>query len=77
MKHDRYPEAEDKFPAAGGSVSPMPAEPQQVRDARAAIAKLLGRLHPPPTAEWIEERTNQLMLQFLKRDSDEPPTKSP
>ena len=55
----------------------MSSEPQQVKEARKAIAELLGRLHPQPTAEWIKERTNQLMLQFSARAPDDPPTKPP
>jgi hypothetical protein len=53
----------------------MSSEPQQVKEAREAIAKLLARLRPEPTAEWIEERTNQLLLQFEERGPDDPPTK--
>jgi hypothetical protein len=51
----------------------MPGEPQQVREAREAIEKLLGRLQPEPSAEWVKERTNQVMLQFAERASDDPP----
>jgi len=55
----------------------MSGEPQQVRDARDAIAKLLSRLQPEPTAEWIKERTNQILLQFGEHAPDDPPTKPP
>ena len=55
----------------------MSDEPPQVAEAREAIAKLLGRLQPKPTAEWIKERTNQLLLQFGERAPDDPPTKPP
>ena len=55
----------------------MSGETDQVEEARKAIAKLLGRLHPEPTAEWIKERTNQLMLQFGERAPDDPRTKPP
>jgi hypothetical protein len=54
----------------------MSGEPQQVRDARAAIAELLRQLQPTPSAEWIEERTNELLLQFVERAPEEPPTES-
>ena len=54
----------------------MSGEPQQVRDARAAIAELLGQLQPPRSAEWIEERTNELLLQFLESTPEVPPTES-
>lgn len=53
----------------------MSGEPQQVREAREAIAKLLEQLHPPPSAEWIEERTTQLMFPFVESAPDDPPTK--
>ena len=52
----------------------MSGEPQEVRDARAAIAKLLAQLNPTPSAEWIEERTNELLLQFDERAPETPPT---
>ncbi len=55
----------------------MPLEPQQVREAREAIAKLLGQLKPAPTAEWIKERTEHVMHQFDERRRDDPPTKPP
>ncbi len=55
----------------------MPGEPRQVKEAREAIANLLGRLQPAPSAGWIKERTNQIMLQFSERPPDEPPTKPP
>ena len=55
----------------------MSGESQQVRDARAAIAKLLGQLDPTPSPEWIEERTNELLLQFGESAPEEPPTESP
>ena len=53
----------------------MSGEPHHIKEAREAIEKLLGRLHPEPTAEWIKERTNQLLSQFGERASDDPPTK--
>jgi hypothetical protein len=40
------------------------AEPPNVADTRAAIVKLLTELQPPPTAEWISERTDVIMRQF-------------
>ena len=55
----------------------MSGEPQQIKEAREAIAKLLGRLQPAPSAEWIKERTNQAMLQFGEPPPDDPPTKPP
>ena len=55
----------------------MSGEPQQIKDAREAIATLLGRLQPAPSAEWIEARTNQIMLQFGERPPSDPPTKPP
>ena len=55
----------------------MSDEPQHVKEAREAIAKLLGRLQPEPTPEWIKERTTQLMLQFGERPRDDPPEKPP
>jgi hypothetical protein len=55
----------------------MSGEPQQIKDAREAIATLLGRLQPTPSAEWIEERTSQAMLQFGEHRQDDPPAKSP
>jgi hypothetical protein len=55
----------------------MSSEPQQVKEAREAIANLLGRLQPTPTSEWIEERTSQIMLQFGNRAPDDPHTKRP
>ena len=55
----------------------MSGEPRQVKEAREAIAKLLARVQPAPSAEWIKERTNQVMLQFGERSPDDPPTKPP
>jgi hypothetical protein len=55
----------------------MSGEPQQIKDAREAIATLLARLQPAPSAEWIQERTNQIMLQFDARALDDPPTEPP
>ena len=55
----------------------MSDEPRQVEEAGEAIAKLLGRLQPAPSAEWIKERTNQIMLQFGERPRDDPTTKPP
>ena len=55
----------------------MSSEPQQVKEAREAIAKLLARLRPAPSAEWIKERTNRVMRQFGERPPDDPPTKPP
>jgi hypothetical protein len=48
-----------------------------VDEAREAIAKLLARLQPAPSAEWIKERTNQVMLQFGERPPEDPPSKPP
>ena len=53
----------------------MSGEPHQLEEAREAIERLLGRLHPEPTAEWIKERTNHLLRQFGERGSDDSPTK--
>ena len=53
----------------------MSGEPRQLEEAREAIAKLLARLEPAPSAEWIKERTKQIMLQFGERPSDDPPSK--
>jgi hypothetical protein len=70
--------AEDKFTALAESLaSDMPGEPQQIKDAREAIATLLGRLEPEHDAEWIQERTNQIMLQFGERPASDPPAKPP
>ena len=55
----------------------MSGEPQQIKDAREAIATLLGRLEPAPSAEWIEARTNQIMLQFDERAPGDPPSEPP
>jgi hypothetical protein len=55
----------------------MSGEPQQIKDAREAIATLLGRLQPTPSVEWITERTNRAMLQFGEHPPHDPPTKRP
>ena len=53
----------------------MSGEPQQIKDAREAIATLLGRLQPAPSAEWIKARTDQIMLQFGQESPGDPPAK--
>ena len=55
----------------------MAGEPEEVSEVREAIAKLLGRLQPEPTPEWIKERTEQIMFQFGERAPDDSPTKPP
>ena len=55
----------------------MSDQPRQIEEAREAIAELLGRLEPAPSAEWINERTDHVMLQFDERFPAEPRTKPP